>query len=85
MNPSDVPQSWLDLQADLVEDLFAPRPGLEDLYEKLEAALVAAADLVAVAQQVLPDDVSLTAFVALSELCRLKLVVNPGPSDQEPF
>lgn len=85
MNPSDVPQSWLDLQEDLVEDLMAPRPGLEELYVKLEAALVAAADLVAVAQAVLPDEVSVTAFVALSELCRLKLAVNPGPTEEGPF
>lgn len=80
MNPSEVPTSW---RADAGDP--APRAGLEDLYAKLEAALAAAADLVALAQALLPDEVSVTAFVALSELCRLKLAVNPGPTEKDPF
>lgn len=62
-----------------------PRVGLEELYAALETAVAAAADLVAIAQAVLPDDVSLPSFVALSELCRLKLAVNPGPTEADPF
>lgn len=74
--------------ARLAEVLFPedrPRVGLEELYAALERAVAAAADLVAIAQAVLPDDVSLPAFVALSEMCRLKLAVNPGPAEEDPF
>jgi hypothetical protein len=62
-----------------------PRPNLEDLYAALDLAIDSAAGLVAIAQAVLPDDVSLPSFVALSELCRLKLAVNPGPTEEDPF
>lgn len=64
---------------------MSPRPNLEDLYVALDAAIDSAAGLVAIAQAVLPDDVSLPSFVALSELCRLKLAVNPGPTEADPF
>lgn len=63
----------------------APRTGLEELYVALDAALDATAALVTLAQQILPDDLSVTAFVALQELARLKQAVNPGPTEEDPF
>jgi hypothetical protein len=63
----------------------APRAGLEEVYVALDAAIDAAAALVTLAQAVLPDDLSVDAFVALQELAHLKQAVNPGPSEKEPF
>ena len=80
MNPSEVPQSW---RADAGDP--APRPGLEDLYAKLEAASAAVADLAVLAQSILPDQDSVLAFLALNELARLKNRVNPGPTEEDPF
>lgn len=62
-----------------------PRPGLEELYGQLDDAIHVVAGLVTLAQAVLPDDVSVTAFVALQELARLKQAVNPGPTEEDPF
>lgn len=62
-----------------------PRPNLETLYVALDAAVAAVADLVTVAQAVLPDDISRDAFVALQCLAALKITVNPGPTEEDPF
>lgn len=63
----------------------APRVGLGEVYDALDAALDAVASLVSVAQAVLPDEVSRAAFVSLQELCVFKARVNPGATEADPF
>lgn len=80
MNPEAV--------AKLAEVLSGDRPlapGFEELYVALEAATGAVADLVTLAQALLPDELSRDAFVALAQLARMTQKVNPGPSELEPF
>ena len=64
---------------------MAPRANLEDLYQALDAASAAVADLVVLAQALLPDETSVAAFVALQQLAVLKLRINPGPTEEDPF
>jgi hypothetical protein len=80
MDANTVPVTW---RADAGDP--APREGFEDLYAVLDVAVDAVAALVTLAQAILPDDVSRFAFVALQDLARLRQVVNPGPTEEDPF